>query len=353
MIKEKRLNKLRNYLKNNDSSLFITTIDEDIFYFTGFKGGGTLVYEGEKNKDILLTNYLYYETAVEESMVSEVRGLKLSENNQLKKIFKNYSRKKAVISEKENIKFYKLLKSCGLNLLEKNTGVLRSQKEDYEIELIKKSYRITEKTILKIINEIKEGVTEREIAAEFAYQIRSKGAQKESFEPIIVFGEKTSVPHAKTANKKLKKGDLILIDAGAKFKGYCSDITRCFVLGKANREIVKYYKLLKVASDAAIEKISEGERRTKEIDKAARSVLRKEGVDNNFVHGIGHGLGLNVHEYPKLGPNSEDIIKEEMVFTIEPGVYFEGKFGLRLEDCILLGEKPNYLTALSRSIIEL
>lgn len=234
---------------------------------------------------------------------------------------------------------YVKLSGCNLKIVDSLPAFEEAMavKQDYEIENIKKACEITDRAFIKLLSRIKEGMSENDVAAELEYLMRSYGASGTSFESIVGFEANSSVPHHETGLKKLKFGDIILIDFGCKFGGYCSDCTRTFLFGddKKHGEFKETYNKVLEAHFAAKEKIREGVT-GREADEFARSVLRGYGLDKFFTHSLGHGIGINVHEHPMLSPKSSDILKENMVFSDEPGVYFEGKFGIRIEDTVTL-----------------
>ncbi len=345
----KRKERLRKYLKDNNAEIFYSSIGADLVYFASYFGEGVYIFTDEN--DILMANALNIDIAEKSASVKEIIQI----NNTVSKIIKTKISKgsSVIISEKESVSTFRILKRAGLKVFLKDTRILRAQKEEFEVKLIKKAYEIVEKAVKDTLAVIREGVRELDIAAEISYRIRRGGAESESFNPIVVFGENTSIPHAISGMRRLKKGDLILMDVGAKFKGYCSDITRCFSFGSKNIEAKRYYRLLKDAFERALETLSSGEAEAKSVDNSARKVLEKAGVGKNFVHGLGHGIGLEVHELPRLEQESDDRLIDSMVFTIEPGVYFNGEYGLRLEDCVYLKSEPILLTKLPRRIIEI
>ncbi len=210
-------------------------------------------------------------------------------------------------------------------------------KTDRELDIIQTACTIAEDGFLATLPEIREGMTESQLAALLEYNMRKFGASGTSFETICAFGAGASVPHHETGETKLKFGDPILIDFGCKAEGYCSDITRTFLFGddgkhedfkKAYKEVLKAHELVK-------EKVVSG-MTGKEADEVARGSLRAAGLDKLFTHSLGHGVGLLIHEYPRLSPGSNEVLQNGMVFSDEPGVYEAGKFGIRIEDTVCL-----------------
>ena len=212
-----------------------------------------------------------------------------------------------------------------------------SVKEDEEIAYIKKACEIADSAYLSLLGRIKEGMSENEVAAELEYLMRKSGASGTSFDTIVAFGENSSVPHHETGHRKLKFGDIILIDFGCKYNGYCSDCTRTFLFGDDNNheEFKNAYAHVLKAHMLVKEKIVP-DITGKEADAFARDYLKTYDLDKYFTHSLGHGIGVNIHENPVLSPRSSEILKNNMVFSDEPGVYFEGKFGIRIEDTVAL-----------------
>lgn len=347
-VRNERVKKLDSFVKEKKAECFVTSLPHIIYYFTGTYVEG--FYVKADSTEFLYTSKLYIEDAEKEALIKDVI---CSDNDYIKGFIeklKELKGKKAVIDTRESVGTFQIIKKAGLKVSICDTQPLRAVKDRFEIEAIKKSYEILEEAIEESLKVVREGITELELKAEIAYRIRKKGAETDSFEHIVVFGEKTSVPHARSSDRKLKFGDLILIDAGARFKGYCSDITRCFAFGKIDNEILFNYKALKKASDSAFAAL-EKKSYLKSVDGAARKVLKRNGLDKFFTHSLGHGLGLEIHESPYLAPKSKDRLEKGMVFTIEPGIYFEGKYGLRLENGIVMEEKPVKLSNLSEELI--
>ncbi|MHC5061033.1 MAG: M24 family metallopeptidase [Planctomycetota bacterium] len=210
---------------------------------------------------------------------------------------------------------------------------IRSIKEPAEVAVLKKASGIADKALEAALKKLRTGMTESQLAGLIDMGFRKSGATA-AFETIVCFGANASRPHHIPGKKKLRKNDTILIDFGAKYKGYNSDKTRCFGVGKVNRRFQKAYDTVALAQQAAIDLVAEGVR-CKDVDAAARGVVAEAGFDV-FGHGLGHGLGLEVHELPVLFPKSKETLKAGQVVTIEPGIYIPGKFGIRIEDDILV-----------------
>lgn len=210
-------------------------------------------------------------------------------------------------------------------------------KSEAEIALIGQACDIAEEGLLATLPRLKEGMTERELAAVLEYEMRMRGAEGVSFETIVAFGAGSSVPHHETGDTKLRFGDVVLIDYGCKKGGYCSDCTRTFLFGDDGKheEFKKHYALVLEAHELAKARIVAG-MTGKEADEIARGFFRKHGLDGAFTHSLGHGIGLEIHEHPLLSPKSEEVLLNGMVFSDEPGLYFAGKYGIRIEDSVTL-----------------
>jgi Xaa-Pro aminopeptidase len=212
---------------------------------------------------------------------------------------------------------------------------VRSVKDQSELAAIRTAASISTRALRQTLPYIKPGVTESELAGMLDFQIRKLWARN-SFETIVAFGPNASRPHHQPGRRKLKKKDTILIDFGARYKGYCSDITRCFALGGMTALYRKVYDVVEQAQAASIRAIKPGVKLT-QVDAAARRVIEESGLPV-YGHGTGHGFGLQIHETPFLKPQAKGKLEAGQVLTIEPGIYMPGKLGVRIEDDILVTE---------------
>lgn len=226
-------------------------------------------------------------------------------------------------------KWKKVVKGKNWKRIQNPIEEMRLIKDAHEIRLMKKSQFLGEQTLEEIKYNLKAGVTEIQIANLIKTTGIKLGADDISFEPIVGFGANSAVPHHQNTHKKLKKGDMILIDMGMKFQGYCSDMTRVFFTKKPTNEQARVYNAVLEAQKIAIAEIKAGAKCAL-TDKKARKSLGD--LNEYFKHSLGHGIGLDVHENPSLSQKSKETFKEGMVVTVEPGVYLEGKFGVRIED---------------------
>jgi Xaa-Pro aminopeptidase len=212
---------------------------------------------------------------------------------------------------------------------------VRTIKDQTEIAAIRAAARIATQALRRSLGQVKPGITESELAGTLDFEIRRLGARN-SFETIVAFGPNASRPHHQPGRRKLKSNDSILIDFGAKYNGYCCDLTRCFVVGRRNHFYERVYNSVRQAQVAAVEMVKAGVD-IKEVDKAARKVIEKAKLPV-YGHGTGHGLGLEIHEGPVVSREAKGKLDAGTVVTIEPGVYIPGKLGVRIEDDILVTE---------------
>jgi Xaa-Pro aminopeptidase len=215
---------------------------------------------------------------------------------------------------------------------------LRSVKDAWEIEAIRRSMDVCGKAYVQTLQKIKLGMTENAIAAELEYRMRRLGAEKPSFETIVATGERSALPHAQPTGSRLEANQLLLIDMGASLDGYASDMTRVVHTGRASRLAKRLYDAVLEAHMAAFEMVRPGVT-CSAIDGAARKTLKRFGYDQYFQHSTGHGLGLEIHEAPRVGRTVPDVIEQNMVITIEPGAYIPGTGGVRIEDTVLVTER--------------
>lgn len=211
----------------------------------------------------------------------------------------------------------------------------RMVKSPSEIQRIRASVQVNSEAYHRVIRRARPGIREIDIAAELEYQMKILGAEKASFDTIVAAGERSALPHAHPTGYRLVGNELLLIDMGACLDGYCSDMTRVVHLGPPPKRVKQMYAAVLEAQLAAIDAVRPGAT-AGSVDKAARQVLKKHGLDKAFVHSTGHGLGLEIHEPPRLGRKDETILVPGMAITIEPGAYVEGQGGIRIEDTVLV-----------------
>lgn len=232
---------------------------------------------------------------------------------------------------KKGLKGIRLKSTSGI--VEKTTQA----KTKDEVAQIRQACKITDAVYDYILNFVKTGMTENDLAAEISYQGRKRGAEGDAFDIIVASGARSALPHGRAGNKKIKKNDVVTLDFGFRYGGLHSDMTRTFVMGRPKREFKKIYKLVNDALSATIEAAAVG-MQAQNLDKIARDIIKKGGYGEYFQHSLGHGLGVDVHEGPGLAPTSPKSSKlvDGCVFTLEPGIYLKDKFGVRIEDDVYL-----------------
>lgn len=306
-------------------------------YLTGFESSFGFVYT-DAQESLFFTDPRYAEGA-KEALKHEFIGVMVAKNED--SVFDYIKSKKvkklAVPLERlTHPEYEKLRRKFKLT---DSTPVFReamSVKSEEELDKIAKACEIAERAYGMLLAELKEGMTENETAGYLEYLMRKCGAQDRSFETIAAFGRNSSVPHHAPDDTRLKSGMPVLLDFGCKVGGYCSDITRTLWFGgKPDEEFADVYGSVLKAHELAKEQIHAG-MKGKDADAIARNYLQSRELDKFFTHSLGHGIGINIHEYPTLSPKGEGVLKDGMVFSIEPGVYFEGKFGIRIEDSVRL-----------------
>ncbi|MCM8773511.1 MAG: Xaa-Pro peptidase family protein [Candidatus Omnitrophica bacterium] len=319
---------------------FLVSNPINISYLSGFRNAeGFLLLN--KVKPIYFTNFLYNSEAknidiwktklcpkdIFNCIVEEIFRLKL----------KNvaFESKHLTYLEYKKLKEVLIKKHINFSPLSDVIENIRAIKEESEIILINKAIKISLEGFKFIEEIVVEKMTEKDLLVELERFLKIKGDYDLAFSPIIAFGKNTSLPHHIPEETKLKNNKLFLVDLGAKYQRYCADLTRVFFWGKMPNYLKKIYDIIRKSKDLAIRKIKEGVR-AKDVDKTAREFIENKGFGKYFGHGLGHGLGMAVHEEPYLNPHSKTILKEGMVITIEPAVYIPGKFGIRLEDIVLV-----------------
>ena len=214
---------------------------------------------------------------------------------------------------------------------------LRGVKEEWELALMRKAQEITDAAFSEVLTKYRPGMTEKDLQAELIYCQLKNGADGLAFDPIVISGPNTSVPHGVAGDRVIQPGDFITMDFGAAYKGYCSDMTRTVAVGYVTEEMEAVYNTVLRAQEAALAATKPGIP-GKEIDAVARKVIANAGYGEYFGHGYGHGLGLEIHEAPNCGPASQELMVPGNVSSAEPGIYLPGKFGVRIEDVVIFTE---------------
>ena len=231
----------------------------------------------------------------------------------------------------------KVIENVEWKSLNRRVQFLRQVKDEKELECIAEACRITGEAFERLLPNIKEGMTEKELALMLEFDMLTHGASALAFDTIAAAGAHGSLPHAVPGDLKIKKGDMITFDFGAKFGGYCADMTRTVALGKPSDEMLRVYQIVLEAQQMSQDAVMAG-KTGKEIDAIARDYIYKSGYEGRFGHGLGHAVGIDIHEEPRLAMTGEQILEENHVVTVEPGIYLPGSFGVRIEDLVCVTE---------------
>jgi len=335
---KKRIRAIRRELNKKRINCLIVTKPANVTYTTGFMGEDSWAAITRGNV-YLLTDSRYIEQAQSEcpscTIIEHADSLAEAVAQLVKKL---KSVRTVTIEKSTSLADFEALKKhvkarfrSVANVIE----IVRSSKDNFEIKAVEAAASIATRALKQTLPHIKPSITESELAGMLDFQIR-KLAATNSFPTIVAFGPNASRPHHQPSKRKLKQKDTVLIDFGAKYKGYCSDITRCFIVDKPTSFYKKVYDVVEHAQAAAIKMIKAGVK-MKRVDAAAREVIDKNDLPV-YGHGTGHGLGLEIHESPFLKVKSKGTLNAGEVITIEPGVYIPGRLGVRIEDDVLVTE---------------
>jgi Xaa-Pro aminopeptidase len=347
-----RLARLRQSMSENKLDSLLVTRREDVRYLSGFTGSsGSLLVSSTRS--CLITDFRYNVQARKETTGIEILIQKKDHFTAVRDAGERMGVDTLWFDESAlTVEGLKNLKKKGFKLKGHADLIkrLRQQKDKEELANIRMAVRRAEEAFLALKAEIKPGATEQGLGSKLEFLMREKGARKAAFDTIVASGDNGAMPHASVTNRRIKKGDMVTFDFGAEANGYYSDITRTFCVGRPSARQREIHDLVLRAQSAAVQSISIGVP-CKSVDTAAREVIKGAGHGMHFGHGTGHGIGLMVHEGPSVSPLSHDTVEEDMVFTVEPGVYIPGWGGVRIEDMVLVTDKGvKVLTTLPREL---
>lgn len=353
-----RINEFRAILESKkcDFALFYNSdsskVNPNLHYFSGYNGLGALILPRDKSPFLIVPGMELQrarKSAIKKVYLMEKEKFfesvcRISKKNGLK------TRNIAVDKNNFTLNSYKHFKKQFKNAKTKDVCLdclkLREIKTEKEIKILKKSCSYADKILQKSIKEFRSFKTESEASAFLEYETKKNGLEL-SFNPIVASGSNGSVPHHEPSNAKIKKG-FCVVDFGVKYKGYCSDITRTIFAGDPNKKEKEIYHFLLEIQNKTINQIKNNKKCSELYGFAVKSFGKYK---NNFTHGLGHGVGIEIHELPNLTLNSKDRVRNNMVFTIEPGLYFPNKFGIRIEDTVLFKSKTAILTKTSKDLL--
>jgi len=341
-----RVEELRKQITRAKLDGYIVFDPKNVYYFTGFKDisnatlGLIIPAEGELD---LWTYPLSYTLAKEEAKNCVVNNVESGE-----KLYQKVAEKiggmgfTAIGFDKMSADEYLMLSKTipKVKLNQKSDFVLglRGVKSREEINLIKEAAKLADIGAECGIEVVKSGMREYEVAAEIEYEMRRNGSEGVAFETLVASGPRSALPHGISTSRIIKKGELVVMDLGATYQGYRSDITRTLIVGQPSDKQKKIFEIVLKAQEIAFQKIRSGIS-GRDVDAVCREFIKKSGYGDNFIHGLGHGVGLDVHDPPRLSPSSKDVLFAGNVVTDEPGIYIEGYGGVRIEDMVLVKEE--------------
>lgn len=310
-------------------------------YLTGFTGSeGTVVIAGDTLH--LLVDFRYVEQARQQAPDARIQMYKRDELwSRVADVLQAAGARKLGF-EAEHMtysRWRKLAESVpeGVEVVPVTGAVERARlvKDEGELAIIRRAMAITDQALQAVLPQVRPGIREREVAVQLEFEMRRLGAEGTAFDFIVASGPRSAMPHGVASDRVIERGDFVTFDIGARYQGYCADMTRTVVVGEADERQRAIYDLVLRAQEAALAAVRAGARAA-DVDAAARSVIADAGYGDAFGHGLGHGVGLDIHEAPALNPRSDDVLVEGMVVTIEPGVYLEGWGGVRIEDSVVV-----------------
>lgn len=348
---DNRLQALQHYLQNENVDVAMITSPANVFYYTGFNCEPherfmALLVDNRTNDFSLFVPALDEEIATNESVVSRIIPISDEENpfvklkNELGEHIGNFGLEMKAV----NIFEYHNLRSAYPYAtyvdVQPFINQQRMKKSTSQVTFVKNAVEIIEKVLTEGIKKVEIGMSELELTAELEYLMRKFGADGPSFSTIVLSGDKSALPHGTPGNRTFQKGDFLLIDFGVIKDGYCSDITRTFVIGEASDKQKEIYDIVLQANNAGINAIKSGVP-VKIFDIEARNVINEKGYGEYFNNRVGHGLGIEIHEEPSIHENNDQIAEAGLLFTIEPGIYIPGFGGVRIEDDVYLNDEGN------------
>jgi Xaa-Pro aminopeptidase len=343
------LTNLKSKMKTQDIKALLVNDLINIKYLTGFTGTSAILLV-TLDKGFLFTDFRYIEQAQKQAKSVEIVEVKKKAFTDIGKLLDSEGIDHLGFDpDKLTYGRYMELKNTIKQRLNPIKGVieeLRMVKQNEELALMRKAAKISDKAFEYILPKIRPGIKERKLALDMEFFMKENGAEALSFETIIASGERSAMPHGTASERKLKKNDLVVMDFGCVYKGYCSDMTRTVVVGNPSHKQKKIYEIVLNAQENALSNLRAGIK-CNEADRLARQIIKNKGFGQNFGHSLGHGVGLEIHEQPILAPSNCEELKTGMTVTVEPGIYIKGFGGVRIEDLVVI--KKNGIENLTKS----
>jgi Xaa-Pro aminopeptidase len=334
---------IRERIAGADVDAFLVLALPNVRYLSGFSGSAGILLVGAEPPDVFFTDFRYQaqvageldpaiEVRIESEKLMQVARDVLSERGAMRVAF-----------EREQLSYRawsQWSESEGPALVPAAEWVeeIRMVKAPAEIDAIRRACKVADATFESILGMVRPGVSERELAARLDLELSVEGAERPAFETIVAFGERSALPHARPGSRQLRSGEVVLFDFGAVVDGYVSDMTRTVACGEPPERLSEIYAVVLESQETALGGIAAGVTGP-EADALARDVIERAGFGSRFGHSLGHGIGLEVHEAPRLSRKSENRLASGMTVTVEPGIYLEGIGGVRIEDDALIGER--------------
>lgn len=349
-----RLQGLRKAMLEAGADAALITSEVNLRYYSGFSGTSSQLLITQDSK-FFFTDFRYTEQAEAETDFTVVET---KANERVKTIFEYIKNSKAKrvgidlsdVSYPSYKSYLEYMEEADIVDVSSAVSAQRCVKDEKELELISKGAKCNDELFTHLCGLLRPGLSEMDIKAEIVYYMNKRGAET-AFDPIVASGPNSSLPHATPTARKIAAGDFVTMDYGCKFSGYCSDFTRTVAISHIDKEMQKVYDIVNRAGDKAFETLKPGAG-AKSVDAAARDYISTAGHGDSFGHGLGHGVGLFIHEAPILNAISEAVLAPGMVVTVEPGIYLKGRYGVRIEDlCVVTGKGFTNLTAAPREMI--
>jgi Xaa-Pro aminopeptidase len=333
-----RISAARECLERVKADLLLVTNLSNIRYLTGFTGSEALLVLSPDD-GWFLTDSRYTSQAHDEVSGAKVIEFSIRLDSLVQVLKQPGATRIAFEAAQMNVQMYqelaKRLPDVAFVAADTEMTALRSAKDAGELEILGQVAEIASQSLLEILKDVKPGALESEIAWALEVAMRNRGAEGKSFDFIVASGERGALPHGKASEKKLKAGELVTIDYGAIYRGYCSDETVTLCLGEPDDKQREVYETVRAAQQGALDAVRPGIT-LRDLDAKARDLIRSRGYGEYFGHGLGHGVGIDIHEYPTVSPRSDTVAEEGMVITIEPGIYIPGWGGVRIEDTVVV-----------------
>ena len=353
-----RTGRIFRFLESQHLDCLVTNEENTIRYLTGFTGTDSILY-ADDNKAVLITDGRYIFQARQEVRYCQVKEY-LAENAESiwQAVVEEIGTAPKVAFDRtsflyDEIETLKRLLGAGHELIPVELRSLRMVKDESELKSLWQAFKISDEAFNRVLAELKPGMTEKELAAHLEYYMRSLGSEKVSFDTIVASGYRSALPHGMPTDKVVEVGDFVTFDFGAVYNCHHSDTTRTVVMGMANSWHKEIYTIVEEAQYRGLKSAKPGIT-GRELDALVRDYIESRGYGKSFNHGLGHGVGLEIHELPNINKRGDIPLEAGMTFTIEPGIYIPGKGGVRIEDTVVLTrDGARVLTTLKKQLLEI